>query len=165
MEEKQKEWDFLPSLWIGTMNSYLQVKKFMGPENTEELLKGWTPMSCKGKVQKDKSLVKKPKHVIRGPEEVGPRNRKQPSGSSPSLQKQKSTSKSAQQAQANPKDQPEGQAKVKGKGKAQMERALPAELQDSQGREESHGKCVQYGKKSDGIQKQEERLSQSFPNK
>ncbi|MBW0546910.1 hypothetical protein O181_086625 [Austropuccinia psidii MF-1] len=34
----------------------------------------------------DKSLVEKPKHVIRGPEEeVGPRKGKKPSGSSPSL--------------------------------------------------------------------------------
>ncbi|MBW0582087.1 hypothetical protein O181_121802 [Austropuccinia psidii MF-1] len=33
----------------------------------------------------DKSLVEKPKHVIRGPEEVGPREGKQPSGSSPSI--------------------------------------------------------------------------------
>ncbi|MBW0548847.1 hypothetical protein O181_088562, partial [Austropuccinia psidii MF-1] len=97
----------------------------------------------------DKSLVKKPKHVIRGPEEeVGPRQGKQPSGSSQSLQKQKYTSTSAQNAQANPKDQPEW------KGKAQMEQALPAELQDSQEREDSHAQCVQYGKNSDGIQKQ-----------
>ncbi|MBW0586765.1 hypothetical protein O181_126480 [Austropuccinia psidii MF-1] len=37
---------------------------------------------------KDKSLVEKPKHVVRGPEEeFGPRKGKQPSGSSPSLQK------------------------------------------------------------------------------
>ncbi|MBW0530274.1 hypothetical protein O181_069989 [Austropuccinia psidii MF-1] len=36
----------------------------------------------------DKSLVGKPKHVVRGPEEeVGPRKGKQPSGSSPSLHK------------------------------------------------------------------------------
>ncbi|MBW0510122.1 hypothetical protein O181_049837 [Austropuccinia psidii MF-1] len=36
----------------------------------------------------DKSLVEKQKHVIRGPEEeVGPREGKQPSGSSPSLHK------------------------------------------------------------------------------
>ncbi|MBW0587003.1 hypothetical protein O181_126718 [Austropuccinia psidii MF-1] len=81
----------------------------------------------------DKSLVKKPKHVIRGPEEeVGPREGKQPSESSPSFHKQKTTSTSAKQAQANPKDQPEGKAKGKGKGKAQVEQALPAELQDSQ---------------------------------
>ncbi|MBW0573691.1 hypothetical protein O181_113406 [Austropuccinia psidii MF-1] len=60
-----------------------------------------------------------------------------------------SASTSAKQAQANPKEQPKGQAKGKGKGKA-----LPAELKDSQEREESHGQCVQYGKNSYGIQKQ-----------
>ncbi|MBW0526426.1 hypothetical protein O181_066141 [Austropuccinia psidii MF-1] len=59
----------------------------------------------------DKSLVEKPKHVIRGPqEEVGPREGKQSSGSFPSLQKQNSASKSVKQAHANPKDQPEGKA-------------------------------------------------------
>ncbi|MBW0539608.1 hypothetical protein O181_079323 [Austropuccinia psidii MF-1] len=99
----------------------------------------------------DKSLIEKPKHVIRGPEEeVGPRQGNQPSGSSPSLHKRNSASKGAKQAQENHKDQPEG----KSKGKAQVEQALPVELQDSQETEDSHGKCVQYGKNSDGIQKQ-----------
>ncbi|MBW0514495.1 hypothetical protein O181_054210 [Austropuccinia psidii MF-1] len=103
----------------------------------------------------DKSLVEEPKHVIRGPEEeVGPREGKQPSGSSPSLHKQKYASTSVKQAQENPKDQPEGQEKGKEKGKAQVEQALPQELQDSQEREDSHGQCVQYGKNSDEIQKQ-----------
>ncbi|MBW0580859.1 hypothetical protein O181_120574 [Austropuccinia psidii MF-1] len=95
----------------------------------------------------DKNLVEKPKHVIRGSEEVGPWEGKQPSGSFPSLHRHKSASKSTKQAQANPKDQPEGQAK----GKAQVEQAIPAELQDSQEREDSHGQCVQYGKNSDQI--------------
>ncbi|MBW0575234.1 hypothetical protein O181_114949, partial [Austropuccinia psidii MF-1] len=103
----------------------------------------------------DRSFVEKPKHVIRGPEEeAGPREGKQPSGSSPSLHKQNTASTSAKQAQANPKDQSEGQSIGKGKGKAQVEQALPAELQDSQEREDSHGQFVQYGKNSDGIQTQ-----------
>ncbi|MBW0479048.1 hypothetical protein O181_018763 [Austropuccinia psidii MF-1] len=105
---------------------------------------------------KDKSLVEKPKHVIRGPEEeVYPRQGKQPSGSSQSFHKQKSASTSSKQAQANPKDQPEGQEKGKGKGKATVEQALPAELQDCQESKDSHGQCLQYGKNSDGIEKQE----------
>ncbi|MBW0580665.1 hypothetical protein O181_120380 [Austropuccinia psidii MF-1] len=88
----------------------------------------------------DKILVANQEHVIRGPEEeIGPRKGKQPSGNSPSLHRKKSTSKSAKQAQENPKDQPEGPATGKGKGKAQVEQALPAELQDSQEREDSHG--------------------------
>ncbi|MBW0520169.1 hypothetical protein O181_059884 [Austropuccinia psidii MF-1] len=44
----------------------------------------------------DKSLVEKPKHVIRGSEEeVGPRQGQHPSGSSPSIHKKKSASTSA----------------------------------------------------------------------
>ncbi|MBW0563714.1 hypothetical protein O181_103429 [Austropuccinia psidii MF-1] len=74
----------------------------------------------------DKSLVEKPKQVFQGlEEEVGPMEGKHPSGSSPSLHKQKSASTSSKKAQENPKDQPEG------KGKAQVEKSLPAELQDS----------------------------------
>ncbi|MBW0589912.1 hypothetical protein O181_129627, partial [Austropuccinia psidii MF-1] len=77
----------------------------------------------------DKSLVEKPKPVIRGSKEaVGPRQGKQPSGSSASIHQQKCASTSVEQAQASPKDQSEGQEKGKGKGKAQIEQALPAEL-------------------------------------
>ncbi|MBW0528018.1 hypothetical protein O181_067733 [Austropuccinia psidii MF-1] len=103
----------------------------------------------------DKSFVEKPKHGVRGAEEeVGPRKGQQPSGSSPSLQKQKSASKSAKKGQENPKEQSAGQEKGKGKGQAQVEQALPAEQQNSQEREDSNGQCVQYGKSSDGIQKE-----------
>ncbi|MBW0580659.1 hypothetical protein O181_120374 [Austropuccinia psidii MF-1] len=57
----------------------------------------------------DRSLVEKPKHVIRGPEdEFYPREGKQLSGSSPSLHKEKFASTSAKQPQSNPKDQSEG---------------------------------------------------------
>ncbi|MBW0502687.1 hypothetical protein O181_042402 [Austropuccinia psidii MF-1] len=42
----------------------------------------------------DKSLVEKPNHFVRQPEEVVPRKGQQPSGSSPSLQKQNSSSTS-----------------------------------------------------------------------
>ncbi|MBW0577031.1 hypothetical protein O181_116746 [Austropuccinia psidii MF-1] len=89
----------------------------------------------------DNSLFEKLKHVVRGPEEeVGPRKGQKPSGSSPSLHKQKSTSKRAKQGQE--------------KGKYKVEQALPPEPQNSQEIEDSHGKCIQYGKNSDGIQKQ-----------
>ncbi|MBW0513148.1 hypothetical protein O181_052863 [Austropuccinia psidii MF-1] len=76
--------------------------------------------------QTDKSLVEKPKNVVRGQEEeVCPRKEQQLSGSSPSLHKQKSASKSAKEGQENPKEQSEGQEKGKGKGKAQVEQDLP----------------------------------------
>ncbi|MBW0518279.1 hypothetical protein O181_057994, partial [Austropuccinia psidii MF-1] len=99
----------------------------------------------------DKSLVEKPKHFVRGPEEeVGPRKGQQPSGSSLCLHKQKSASTIAKQGKENQKEKSEGKAK----GKVQVEQALPTKLQNSQEREDSHEPCVQYGKESDGIQKQ-----------
>ncbi|MBW0577370.1 hypothetical protein O181_117085 [Austropuccinia psidii MF-1] len=86
----------------------------------------------KGKSPTDKSLVEKPKHVVRGPEEeVGPRKGQQHSGSSPNLHKQNSASKSAKQGQPNPKEKSEGQEKGKVKGKIQVEQALPTESQNS----------------------------------
>ncbi|MBW0589066.1 hypothetical protein O181_128781 [Austropuccinia psidii MF-1] len=61
----------------------------------------------------DKSLVEKTKHVVRGPEEVGPRKGQQPSGNSPSLHKQKSTLTSAKQGKKAPKNNQMGKAKPK----------------------------------------------------
>ncbi|MBW0546649.1 hypothetical protein O181_086364 [Austropuccinia psidii MF-1] len=133
----------------------VQELKFMGPEKTEELLRGLDTHVVQGTGPTDKSLIKKPRNVARGPEEeVGPRKGQQPSGSSSSLHKQKSASINAKQGQENPKEQSEGQAKGKGKGKIQVEKALPTELQNSQEREDSHGQCVKYGMNSDGTQKQ-----------
>ncbi|MBW0512575.1 hypothetical protein O181_052290 [Austropuccinia psidii MF-1] len=137
------------------MNSYLQVKKFMGPEKTEELPKGWTLISCKGQVQQIKAWFKSQSMLS----EDQKKNLAQGKDNNPveapqAFTRRKYASTSAKQAQANPKDQSEGQSKGKGKGKAQVEQALPSELQDSQEREDRHGKYVQYGKNSDGIQKQ-----------
>ncbi|MBW0532968.1 hypothetical protein O181_072683 [Austropuccinia psidii MF-1] len=114
----------------------------MGPEKTEELLKGWTPMSFKGQVQQIKAWLKNQRMLSED------QNKKSAQGKEKSQVEAPQASTSAKQAQANPKDQPEG------KGKAQVEQALPAELQDSQEREDSHEQCVQYGKNSDEIQRQ-----------
>ncbi|MBW0558351.1 hypothetical protein O181_098066 [Austropuccinia psidii MF-1] len=71
-------------------------------------------------------------------------------------------SQSAKYRQESPKEQPEKQEK----GKVQVEKALPSELQDSEERKESHGKCVQYGKNFEGIENKEEKIiNQYFPKK
>ncbi|MBW0580149.1 hypothetical protein O181_119864 [Austropuccinia psidii MF-1] len=126
-----------------------------GPKKYRRSSEGLDTHALQGTSPKDKSFVEKPKHVVRGSEEeVCQRKVKQPSGSSPSLQKHKCSSTSAKQGQENPKEQSEGQSKGNGKVKIQVEQALPTELQNSQEREDCHGKYVQYGKNSDGIQKQ-----------
>ncbi|MBW0473805.1 hypothetical protein O181_013520 [Austropuccinia psidii MF-1] len=130
-------------------------EEFHGPRKDRRTSEGLKTHVLQGKSPTDKSLVEKPKHFIRRPEEeVGPRKGKKPSGSSPSLHKQESTSKSAKQGKENPKEQSEGKVKGKGKGKTQVEKALPTELQNSQEREDTHGQWVQYGNNSHGIQKQ-----------
>ncbi|MBW0572596.1 hypothetical protein O181_112311 [Austropuccinia psidii MF-1] len=130
-------------------------EEFHGARKDRGTSEGFDTHELQRKSSKDKSLVEKPKHVIKGPEEeVGPREGKHHSGSSPSLHKQKYASTCAKQAQENPKDQPEGKAKGKGKGNAKVQQDLPAELKDLPEREDSHEQCVQYGKNSDGIQKQ-----------
>ncbi|MBW0550560.1 hypothetical protein O181_090275 [Austropuccinia psidii MF-1] len=114
------------------------IEEVQGPRKDKVSSEGLDTHVLQRTSPTDKSWVEKPKHVVRGPEEkVGPRKGQQPSGS-----------KSSKQGKANPKEQSER------KGKAQVEQALPTELQNSQEREESHGQCIQYGKKSDGIQKQ-----------
>ncbi|MBW0515366.1 hypothetical protein O181_055081 [Austropuccinia psidii MF-1] len=47
-------------------------------------------------------------------------------------------STSSKQGKANPKEQSEGKAKGKLNRKSQVKRALPTELQNPQGREDSH---------------------------
>ncbi|MBW0536042.1 hypothetical protein O181_075757 [Austropuccinia psidii MF-1] len=147
---------------VGTSSKYLDrhnelissSEEFHGPRKDRRSSEGLDTHVWKRRSPTDKSLVQKPKHVVRGPEEeVGSSKGQQPSGRSPSLHKQKSTSTTAKKGQENNKEQSEGQAK----GKAQVEQVLPTELQNSQGREESDGQCVHYGKNSDGIQKKRRR--------
>ncbi|MBW0587956.1 hypothetical protein O181_127671 [Austropuccinia psidii MF-1] len=77
-----------------------------GPKEDRRTSEGLDTHVMQGTSPTDKSLVEKPKHVVRGPEEeVGPRKEQQPSGSSPSFQKQKFTSTSAKQGKENPKEQ------------------------------------------------------------
>ncbi|MBW0497276.1 hypothetical protein O181_036991 [Austropuccinia psidii MF-1] len=130
-------------------------EKVLGPRKDRGSSEGLDPHFLKRKSPTDTSLVEKLKDFVRGPEqEVGPRKGNQSCGSSSSLQKQEYTSTSSKQGQESPKEQSEGQEKGIGKGKNQVEQALPTELQNSKETKDSYGQCAQYGKNSDGIQKQ-----------
>ncbi|MBW0486116.1 hypothetical protein O181_025831 [Austropuccinia psidii MF-1] len=75
-----------------------------GPRKDRGSSEGLETHFLQRKSPTDKSLLEKPKHVTRGPEEeVGPRKGQQPSVSSPSLHKQKPASTSAKQVQTTPK--------------------------------------------------------------
>ncbi|MBW0584890.1 hypothetical protein O181_124605 [Austropuccinia psidii MF-1] len=149
------------------MNSYLQVKKFMGPEKTEDLLKGWTPMSCKGQVRQIKACLKNQSMLS----EDQKKKLAQDKENCPVKALQASTRKNPPQQvpskpKASPKDQSEGQEKGKGKGKSQVEQALPTELQNPKEEKTAMDNVFNMARTlMEFKNKEEERLSQSFPKK
>ncbi|MBW0531676.1 hypothetical protein O181_071391 [Austropuccinia psidii MF-1] len=153
MEAKRQEWELLPSIWIGTMNSYLQVKKFMGPQKTEELLKVWKPMSCKGKVQQIKAWLKTQSMLSEDQGKILAQGKENSPVEAPQTSIRKTL---PQQVPKNrkkaPKTNQKGKQKAKGKAKPKWS-SLTHRITRFQRKRESHGQCVQYGKNSDGIKK------------
>ncbi|MBW0553842.1 hypothetical protein O181_093557 [Austropuccinia psidii MF-1] len=115
----------------------------------------------------DKSLVEKPKHVIRGSEEeVGSRQGKQPSGSF-----QASTSKSPpQQVPSKPKKYPKtnqkGKQKAKGKAKPKCNKPSPQNSRIPKKEKTAIDNVFNMARTlMDFKNKEEERFNQSFPKK
>ncbi|MBW0573506.1 hypothetical protein O181_113221 [Austropuccinia psidii MF-1] len=122
------------------MTSYLQVNRLLGPEKTQELLKGWKLKFSKGKVKKAKALLKN-KVTLSGDQK---RELAQKKDNSHVEASQASTSKNPPQKVPNTgKKAPKKKAKQKQKGKFQVEQALPSELQNSKEGKGSYGKCIQ----------------------
>ncbi|MBW0502639.1 hypothetical protein O181_042354 [Austropuccinia psidii MF-1] len=98
------------------MNSYLQVKKFLVPEKTQELLKGWTSMYRKGHVQKIKAWLKNQSLFSEYQKKEFAKNKENITVEAP----QASTRNNSPQRVPNkgkqvPKNKPMGQKKSKGK--------------------------------------------------
>ncbi|MBW0564423.1 hypothetical protein O181_104138 [Austropuccinia psidii MF-1] len=123
-------------------------EKFMGPKKTTVLLRGWTPMSCKGQVHQIKAWLKNQSILSED------KKKKLAQGKENSTVEAPQASTRSKQGQDIPKQQSDEQEKGKGKGKSQVERALVTELHNYKKREDSHGHCVQYSQSSDGIKKQ-----------
>ncbi|MBW0555220.1 hypothetical protein O181_094935, partial [Austropuccinia psidii MF-1] len=78
---KEEEWEICPSLWQGAINSYLNIKSFLGQEKTIELSGGWSPLSCKDKHWRQRPQWRLPapevsKNKPKGPQKKqrGPKN-------------------------------------------------------------------------------------------
>ncbi|MBW0486524.1 hypothetical protein O181_026239 [Austropuccinia psidii MF-1] len=136
------------------MNSYLHIKSFLGQEKTIELLGGWSPLSCKGKVKKinnglrNQSLLsidqKKELEMTPALEKEGP----VASTSSRSVQGQaQRTSEETERSQ-----EPSGQRKRQSK----LEQTLPTRVQDPPIGTFSSEKCLQCSQNSYGCHSQEE---------
>ncbi|MBW0592924.1 hypothetical protein O181_132639 [Austropuccinia psidii MF-1] len=103
----------------------------MGPEKTEELVRGWTPMSFKGQVQQIKAWLKSQSMLSEDQKKKLAQGKDNSSVEAP----QASASKTLPQKVPNkdnqtPKSNQMGKQKGKGKSKIQVEQALPTELQN-----------------------------------
>ncbi|MBW0519367.1 hypothetical protein O181_059082 [Austropuccinia psidii MF-1] len=167
MTSKQHEWELLPSLWRGTMNSYLQVKKFMGPEKTEEIVKGWTPMSYKGQVQQIKAWLKNQSMLS----EDQKKKLDQGKDNTPVEAPQASTSKDPPQPVPNkpkktPKTNQKGKKKAKGKAKPKWTKPYPQHYRIPKKEKTSMDNVFNMARTlMEFKNKEEERLNQSFPKK
>ncbi|MBW0561672.1 hypothetical protein O181_101387 [Austropuccinia psidii MF-1] len=120
-----------------------------GPRKDRKTSVGLDTHVLQGKSPTNKSLVEKPKHVVRGPEEeVGPRKGQQPSESSPSLHKQ--APKSNQ----------------KGKAKSKWNKPYPQNYRISKKEKTAMDNVFSMARTLMELEnKEEERLNKSFPKK
>ncbi|MBW0570758.1 hypothetical protein O181_110473 [Austropuccinia psidii MF-1] len=136
------------------MNSYLNIKSFLGQEKTIEPLGGSFPLSCKDKVKKINVWLKnqillsinqeKEMEMTLPLEKEGPLA----STSSRSVQRQaQRTSEETERSQ---------EPSRKGKRKSQLAQTLLTGVQDPQIGDFSSGKCLKHGRDSYGIHRKGE---------
>ncbi|MBW0537645.1 hypothetical protein O181_077360 [Austropuccinia psidii MF-1] len=147
------------------MNSYLQVKNLMGPEKTEELLRGWTPMSCKGQVKQLKAWLKNQSMLS----EDQKKKLAQGKDNSPVEAPQASTSKTLPQKVPNrdkkpPKSIKKGKQMAKGKAKYKWNKPYPQNYRIPKKEKTAMDNVLNMARTlMEFKNKEDERFNQSFP--
>ncbi|MBW0564114.1 hypothetical protein O181_103829, partial [Austropuccinia psidii MF-1] len=151
-EAKEEEWEICPSPWQGAMNYYLHIKSVLGQEKTIELLGGWSPFSCKGKVKKINNWLKN--------QSLLSIDQKKELEMPPALETEApvaSTSSRKVQGQAQRTSEEEERSQEpsrQGQRQSQLAQTLPIRVQDPQIGAFSHGQCIQHRQNLDGIHSQ-----------
>ncbi|MBW0533161.1 hypothetical protein O181_072876 [Austropuccinia psidii MF-1] len=145
------------------MNSYLQVKKLMGPEKTEDLLMGWTPMPCKGQVQQIKAWLKTQSMFS----EDQKKKLDQGKDNSPVEVPQASTSKNlTQKAKNKDKKAPKSNQKDKKKANSKWNRPYQKNYRIPKNEKTAMDNVLNMARALVEFKnKEEERMNQSFPKK
>ncbi|MBW0493035.1 hypothetical protein O181_032750 [Austropuccinia psidii MF-1] len=116
----------MPKPLAGAMNSYLHKKSSLGQEKTIDLLRGWSPSSCKDKVKKIKNWLKSQSPLSA--------DQKKELKMTPALEEVPVGSTSSKAAPEASKEKPKGPQKMKkrpknhqgkGKGKENWHRPYP----------------------------------------
>ncbi|MBW0467706.1 hypothetical protein O181_007421 [Austropuccinia psidii MF-1] len=146
---KEEEWEICPSLWQGSMNSYLHIKSFLGQEKTIELLGGWSPLSCKGKVKNIKNWWKNQSlSSVDQKKEMTPALEEGPVVSTTSRSIQREAQRTSEEEERS--QEPSGNKKKQRK----LAQTLPTRVQDPQIGTFSRQQCLQYGQDSHGTHSQ-----------
>ncbi|MBW0574679.1 hypothetical protein O181_114394 [Austropuccinia psidii MF-1] len=130
------------------MKFYVHIKSFLGWEKTIELLGGWIPLCCKGKVKKIKNWWKN--------QNLLSVDQKKEFEMTPALKKEgpvESTSSRSIQGKAQRTSEEADRSQEKSRQR-QLAHTLPTRVQDPQIRAFSHGQCIQYGQTPYRIQSQ-----------
>ncbi|MBW0561649.1 hypothetical protein O181_101364 [Austropuccinia psidii MF-1] len=115
----------------------------------------------------EKSLVEKPKHVMKGSEEeVGPRQGQNPSGSSPSIHKQNLPQPVPNKPKQTPKTNQKGKQKAKGKAKPKWNKPYPQNYRIPKKEKTAMDNVFNMARALMKLKnKEEERLNKSLPKK
>ncbi|MBW0572361.1 hypothetical protein O181_112076 [Austropuccinia psidii MF-1] len=135
---KDKDWDMLPQIHQGVMNSWHILKKLLKEEEIVRYSNGWNPLSSKPQIRKIKEDHAKKKEET----------------------KEEAPVTSTTKPQANPLPQ-EG----KKNKKKNWKKTIFPKLQDSKNPKGCHGQCFQHGQNLYGIQGQGRKKNEttSFP--
>ncbi|MBW0593805.1 hypothetical protein O181_133520 [Austropuccinia psidii MF-1] len=135
---KDKDWEMLPQIHQGVMNSWHILKKFLKEEEIVRYSNGWNPLSSKPQIKEIKEYHAK--------KEGGNQGR------SPSSLYQKAPSQPT-----SPRREEEQEK--------ELEKTIFSKLQDSKNPKGCHGQCIQHGQNLDGIQGQGRKKNEttSFP--
>ncbi|MBW0492071.1 hypothetical protein O181_031786 [Austropuccinia psidii MF-1] len=124
---KGEQWEICPSLCQGAMNSHLHIKSFLGQEKTIELLRDWSPFSCKEKVKKINNWLKNQnrlsidqKKELEMTPDLEPEGPVVSTSSKPALEVSKDKPKGPEKKNRGPKNH-----QGKGKGKVDWRRPYP----------------------------------------
>ncbi|MBW0591328.1 hypothetical protein O181_131043 [Austropuccinia psidii MF-1] len=134
----------------------------MGPEKTEELLKGWTPMSSKGQVQQIKAWLKNQSMLSEDKKKLA-----QGKDNTPVEAPQASTSKiPPQQVRNKPNKTPKTIQKGKQKAKPKWNKPYPQNYRIPKKEKTAMDSVFNMARTLIEFKnKEEERLNQSFPKK
>ncbi|MBW0530201.1 hypothetical protein O181_069916 [Austropuccinia psidii MF-1] len=149
------------------MNSYIQVKKFIGPEKTEELLRGWIPISCKGQVQQIKAWFKNQSMLSEDQKKKFPQGKDNiPVEAAQASTRNNWPQQVPKKDKPTPKRNQKGKQKARGKEKSKWNKTYPQNYRIPKKEKTAMANVFNIARTlMEFKNKEEQRLNQLFPKK